>query len=40
VLRSLNAARDTVVDYVQLDKFQIAEYLAAMGKDASFMSGV
>jgi hypothetical protein len=40
VLRSLNPARDTVVDYIQLDKRQIAEYLAAVNQDASSMAGV
>jgi hypothetical protein len=40
VLRSLNAARDTVVDYVQLDKHQIAEYFVVIDKNASFMLGV
>jgi hypothetical protein len=32
VLRSFNAARDSVVDYVQLSESQIGEYLALLGK--------
>jgi hypothetical protein len=38
VLHHLGAARNTVVDYAQLNKRQTAEYLAVLEKDISFMS--
>ena len=40
VLRSLNAAHDTVVDFVQLSGPQITEFFAKTGSDPSVMSGV
>jgi hypothetical protein len=40
VLRSLNPGRDTVVDYVQLNKGQIAEFFDLLDRDVSFMSDV
>lgn len=40
VLRSLNAARDTVIDYVQLSKRQIAEFLAKYDKKRAFVPGM
>lgn len=40
VLRSLNAARDTVVDYVQLSEHQIAEFLAKYDKKRAFVPGM
>jgi hypothetical protein len=40
VLRSLNAARDTVVDYVQFKERQIEEYLARYDKGRAFKSGM
>jgi hypothetical protein len=40
VLRSLNLAYDTVIDYVQLSERQITEYLAAVGKKPVIMAGV
>ncbi|KAH9875222.1 hypothetical protein J1614_004713 [Plenodomus biglobosus] len=38
VLRSFNAALDTVVEYVQLNERQIAEYLAKYDKDLAAKS--
>jgi hypothetical protein len=40
VLRSINIAQDTVIDYVQLSKSQIAEFLAGLGKEPVVMAGV
>ena len=40
VLRSLNAAHDTVLDFVQLSGPQITEFFAKTGSDPSIMSGV
>jgi len=40
VLRSFNAARDTVVDYAQLNERQIAEYIKRYDKNRTNMSGV
>ncbi|KAI4646665.1 hypothetical protein J4E93_004887 [Alternaria ventricosa] len=40
VLRSFNAARDTVVDYAQLNERQIAEYIERYDKNRTGMSGV
>ncbi|KAI4665182.1 uncharacterized protein J4E88_010630 [Alternaria novae-zelandiae] len=40
VLRSLNAAHDTVLDFVQLSGPQITEFFAKTGSDPSVMSGV
>ena len=40
VLRSLNSARDTVLDFVQLSEPQIAELLAKVGSKRSATPGV
>jgi len=40
VLRSINPAHDTVIDYVQLSERQITEFLAGMGKEPGVMAGV
>jgi len=40
VLRSFNAARDTVIDYAQLNERQIAEYIKRYDKNRAGMSGV
>jgi hypothetical protein len=40
VLRSLNAARDTVIDYAQLSEHQIAEFLAKYDKKCDFVPGM
>jgi hypothetical protein len=40
VLRSLNPAHDTVIDYVQLSESQITEFLAHMGMKPNVMAGV
>jgi len=40
VLRSFNAAHDTVVDYVQLSEPQIAELLLKIGSKRSATPGV
>ncbi|KAI4678820.1 hypothetical protein J4E81_010548 [Alternaria sp. BMP 2799] len=40
VLRSLNAAHDTVLDFVQLSGPQITEFFAKTGSDPSVMSGM
>ncbi|KAI4941219.1 hypothetical protein J4E91_010909 [Alternaria rosae] len=40
VLRSLNSARDTVLDFVQLSEPQITELLAKVGSKRSATPGV
>jgi hypothetical protein len=40
VLRSLNPAYDTVIDYVQLSERQIVQYLEGLGKKPTAYAGV
>jgi len=40
VARSLNAARDTVVDYVQLTERQVGEFFQSRGVDRRLAAGM